>query len=149
MQSKTFETLIGAIVVIIAAGFLIFAYKTTSQGSLNTYELTAKFSRVDGLSNGTEVKLSGIKVGTVSQLTLDPKTYLAVVHMAINDNVKIPEDSSLKITSAQLLGNSYLSLTPGGSDTMLKPGEEIKNTQGSVDIMSLIGRAIYGNSGSK
>jgi phospholipid/cholesterol/gamma-HCH transport system substrate-binding protein len=149
MQSKTFETLIGAIVVIIAAGFIVFAYKTTSQGTLNTYELTAKFSRVDGLSNGTEVKLSGIKVGTVSALTLDPKSYLAIVHMSINDNVQIPDDSSIKITSAQLLGNSYLSLTPGGSDAMLKPGGEIKNTQGSVDIMSLIGRAIYGNSGGK
>jgi phospholipid/cholesterol/gamma-HCH transport system substrate-binding protein len=149
MQSKSFETLIGAIVILIAAGFIYFAYTTTSQGSLNTYELSAKFSRVDGLSKGTEVKLSGIKVGTVSELTLDPKTYLAIVHMAINDNVKIPDDSSIKITSAQLLGSSYLSVTPGGSDTMLKSGGEIKNTQGSVDIMGLIGRAIYGNSGGK
>jgi len=149
MQSKTFETLIGAIVILIAAGFVYFTYTTTSQGSLETYELSAKFSRVDGLSNGTEVKLSGIKIGTVSKLTLDPKTYLAIVHMAINDNVKIPEDSSIKITSTQLLGSAYLSVTPGGSDAMLKSGGEIKNTQGSVDIMSLIGRAIYGNSGSK
>jgi len=149
MQSKTFETLIGAIVILIAAGFVYFTYTTTSQGSLETYELSAKFSRVDGLSNGTEVKLSGIKIGTVSKLTLDPKTYLAIVHMAINDNVKIPEDSSIKITSTQLLGSAYLSVTPGGSDAMLKAGGEIKNTQGSIDIMSLIGRAIYGNSGSK
>ncbi len=149
MQSKTFETLIGAIVIFIAAGFLYFAYTTTSQGSLNSYELTARFSRVDGLSKGTEVRLSGIKVGTVSALTLDPKTYLAIVHMSIRDDVKIPDDSAIKITSAQLLGSSYLSVSPGGSDAMLKPGGEIKNTQGSVDIMSLIGRAIYGNSGGK
>lgn len=149
MQNKTFETMIGAIVIFIAAGFLYFAYTTTSQGSLNAYQLTARFSRVDGLSNGTEVRLSGIKVGTVSALTLDPKTYLAIVHMSIRDDVKIPDNSSIKITSAQLLGSSYLSLSPGGSDQMLPPGGEIKNTQGSVDIMSLIGRAIYGNSGGK
>ena len=63
--------------------------------------------------------------------------------------MKIPDDSSIKITSSQLLGSSYLSISPGGNDTMIKPGGEIKNTQGSVDIMSLIGRAIYGNSGGK
>jgi len=150
MQSKTVETLIGAIVILIAAGFLYFGYINTSQGSLNTYELIARFNRVDGLSVGTDVKLSGIKVGTISELTLDPKNYLAIVHLSIRKDVQIPDDSSLKITSAQLLGNSYMSLTPGGSDKMLPPGGEIKNTQGSVDIMSLIGRAIYGNtSGSK
>jgi phospholipid/cholesterol/gamma-HCH transport system substrate-binding protein len=150
MQSKTVETLIGAIVILIAAGFLYFGYINTSQGSLNTYELIARFNRVDGLSVGTDVKLSGIKVGTISELTLDPKNYLAIVHLSIRKDVQIPDDSSLKITSAQLLGNSYMSLTPGGSDKMLPPGGEIKNTQGSVDIMSLIGRAIYGNtSGNK
>ncbi|HEV2560860.1 MAG TPA: outer membrane lipid asymmetry maintenance protein MlaD [Rhizomicrobium sp.] len=150
MQSKTVETLIGAIVILIAAGFLYFGYINTSQGSLNTYELTARFNRVDGLSVGTDVKMSGIKVGTVSELTLDPKNYLAIVHLSIRKDVQVPEDSSLKITSAQLLGNSYMSLAPGGSDKMLPPGGEIKNTQGSVDIMSLIGRAIYGNtSGTK
>jgi phospholipid/cholesterol/gamma-HCH transport system substrate-binding protein len=130
MQSKTVETLIGAIVILIAAGFLYFGYINTSQGSLNTYELTARFNRVDGLSVGTDVKMSGIKVGTVSELTLDPKNYLAIVHLSIRKDVQVPEDSSLKITSAQLLGNSYLSLSPGGSDKMVPPGGVIKNTLG-------------------
>lgn len=149
MQSRSFETLVGAIVVLIAAGFLYFAYTSTNQGGLDSYPLTARFSRVDGLNNGTEVRLSGIRIGTVSALTLDPKTYLAIVHMSINHDVKIPDDSSIKITSAQLLGSSYLAITPGGDDKMLPPGGELKNTQGSVDIMGLIGRAIYGNSGNK
>jgi phospholipid/cholesterol/gamma-HCH transport system substrate-binding protein len=96
------------------------------------------------------VRLHGIKVGTVSSLVLDPKSYAAIVHLNIHNDVPVPDDSSIKITSAGLLGSSYLAIQPGGSDKMLTAGGEITNTQGSVDFMSLIARAIYGNtSGSK
>ena len=127
-----------------AAGFLYFAYISTSQGSLTGYEVTATFNRVDGLAVGTDVRMSGIKIGTVSALSLNPKTYLAVAHISVNDAVKLPDNSSIKITSSGLLGNSYLSVTPGGSDKMIPPGGRIANTQGSVDLMGLIGRLITG-----
>jgi len=142
MTSKTIETLIGAIVVVVAVGFLYFAYTSTSEGSLTGYPISATFARVDGLAVGTDVRMSGIKIGTVSSLSLDPKTYLAVAHLTINNSVQLPDDSSIKITSAGLLGNSYLSVTPGGSDKMIAPGGRIVNTQGSVDLMGLIGRII-------
>lgn len=142
MQNRTVETLIGAIVVIVATGFLYFAYTSTSEGGLTGYEVSAQFGRVDGLSVGTDVRLSGIKIGTVSSLSLDPKTYRAVAHLSIRNDVKLPDDSSVKITSSGLLGNSYLSVTPGGSDKMIAPGGSIANTQGSVDLMGLIGRMI-------
>lgn len=148
MQSNTVETLIGAIVVAVAAGFLYFAYSTTNAANLSGYELQAKFQRVDGLAVGTDVKLSGIKIGTVSALTLDPKTYQAMVHLSIRNDVKLPDDSSIMVTSTGLLGNSYLSVSPGGSDGMLPPGGTIQNTQGSVDLMSLIGRFASGAGGS-
>ena len=141
-SSKTVETIIGALVVAVAAAFLYFAYTSTSEGSLTGYTVSATFSRVDGLSVGTDVRMSGIKVGTVSSLSLDPKTYLAVAQLTINDNVKLPDGSSIKITSSGILGNSYLSVTPGGSDKMISAGGRITNTQGSVDLMSLIGRMI-------
>jgi phospholipid/cholesterol/gamma-HCH transport system substrate-binding protein len=147
MTSKTVETLIGAIVVVVAAGFLYFAYTSTSQGSLAGYEVTATFNRVDGLAVGTDVRMSGIKIGTVSALSLNPKSYLAVAHLSIGNSVKLPDDSSIKITSSGLLGNAYLSVTPGGSDKMIPPGGRIVNTQGSVDLMGLIGRLI--TSGNK
>ena len=86
--------------------------------------------------------MSGIKIGTVSALSLDPKTYLAVAHLSITNTVKLPDNSSIKITSSGILGNSYLSVTPGGSDKMIAPGGRIPNTQGSVDLMGLIGRMI-------
>lgn len=144
MQNSTVETLIGAIVVAVAVGFLYFAYSTTDAANLSGYELDARFQRVDGLAVGTDVKLSGIKIGTVSALTLDPKTYQATVHLNIRDDVKLPDDSSIMVTSTGLLGNSYLSVSPGGSDDMLPPGGSIRNTQGSVDLMSLIGRFATG-----
>jgi phospholipid/cholesterol/gamma-HCH transport system substrate-binding protein len=149
MQNNTVETLIGALVVLVAAGFLVFAYSTTSMGSINGYELKATFNSADGIASGADVRLHGIKVGTVSAITLDPKTYNAVVHLNIRDDVKIPDDSSVKVITSLLGGNAYLSIQPGGADKMLAAGGTIENTQGSIDLMSLIGRVIYGNSGSK
>jgi len=148
MQNTLFETVIGAVVVAIAAGFLYFAYSSTDRASFSGYEVQARFQRVDGLNVGTDVRLSGIKVGNVSALTLDPNTYQAIVHLNIKNDVKLPDDSSIMVTSTGLLGGSYLSISPGGSDTMIKPGGTIVNTQGSVDLMSLIGRFIAGSSGS-
>lgn len=144
MQNNTVETLIGAIVVVVAVVFLYFAYASTSTAGLSGYEVDAKFQRVDGLNVGTDVRLSGIKIGTVSALTLDPRTYQATVHLNIRKDVKLPDDSSIMVTSTGLLGSSYLSISPGGSDQMIASGGSIKNTQGSVDLMSLIGRFASG-----
>jgi phospholipid/cholesterol/gamma-HCH transport system substrate-binding protein len=147
-SNNTVETLIGAIVILIAVGFLVFAYSTTSVGGVSGYPLTARFSSADGIVSGTEVRLHGIKVGTVSSVELDPKSYLAVVHMNLRSDVPIPDDSSIKVTSSGLLGNAYLSIQPGGGEKNLAAGGRIENTQGSVDLMGLIGRAIYGNTSS-
>jgi phospholipid/cholesterol/gamma-HCH transport system substrate-binding protein len=149
MQNNTVETLIGALVVLVAVGFLAFAYSTTSSGGLSGYELNARFSSADGIAPGADVRLHGIKVGTVSAIDLDPKTYSAIVRLSIREDVKIPDDSSVKVISSLLGGNSYLAIQPGGDDRMLASGQAITNTQGSVDLMGLIGRAIYGNSGAK
>lgn len=149
MQNNTVETLIGALVVLVAAAFLAFAYTTTSSGSISGYNLNARFSSADGIAPGTDVRLHGVKVGTVASVSLDPKSYAAIVHISVSSSVQIPEDSSIKVTSAGLIGNSYLAIQPGGSDKMLAAEGEITNTQGSVDLMGLIGRVIYGNSGGK
>ena len=149
MQNNTFETLIGALVVAVAAGFLFFAYSSTHSGSINGYDVKASFNSADGIATGADVRLHGIKIGTVSSIDLDPKTYDAVVHLSIRDDVQVPDDSSVKVISSLLGGNSYLSIQPGGSTKMLVAGSTITNTQGSIDLMGLIGRVIYGNSGSK
>lgn len=143
-NNNTVETLIGAIVVAVAAGFLFFAYTSTGSGNVAGYDVMARFSSADGIANGTDVRLHGIKIGTVSGLSLDPKTYYAVAHMSIHSDVKIPDDSSVKITSSGFLGNSYVAIQPGGSNKMVAQGGELTNTQGAVDVMGLIGRAVMG-----
>src|SRR3569832_710486 len=143
-NNNTVETIMCATVVVGAAAFLYFAYTNTSSGSLSGYELTAKMPRVDGLATGTDVRLSGIKIGAANAMDLDPKTYLVTLHMSIRNDVQIPVDSSLMVTSSGLLGGSYLSITPGGEDKMLPPGGAITNVQGSVDLMGLVGRFIGG-----
>jgi phospholipid/cholesterol/gamma-HCH transport system substrate-binding protein len=148
MTNNTVETLIGAIVVAVAGAFLFFAYTSAGSGAVSGYEITAKFSSADGISPGTDIRLHGIKIGTISGLSLDPKTYMAVAHLSIRNDVKLPDDSAVKITSSGLLGSSYVAIQPGGSDAMVKPGGELTNTEGSVDLMSLIGRAVMGG-GSK
>lgn len=136
------ETVIGAVVVAIAVLFIAFIYTRTGSGGLSGYEIQARVPRVDGLGVGTDVRLAGIKIGTVSDLTLDPKTYLVTMHMNVRNDVKIPVNSSLMVTSTGLLGSSYISITPGGDDKVLASGGMIENSQGSVDLMSLIGRSI-------
>ena len=143
-QNNIFETLIGAAVVAVAVVFLAFAYYRTGTGSLSGYELNAKLSKVDGLGVGTDVRLAGIKIGSVTDLTLDPKTYLATVHMNIRDDIKIPADSSVLVTSAGFLGSQYLSITPGGDDKMMVAGGYFENAQGSIDVMNLVGRFATG-----
>lgn len=149
MHNETVESIIGAIVIAVAVLFVVFAYRATGATNVTGYELTAKLPRVDGLAVGTDVRLSGIKVGVVSGLTLDAN-YLVTVHMDIHNDVKIPDDSSMVVTSAGLLGSSYLSISPGGSDKMLPPGGVIRNTQGSIDMMGLLSRFVgnSANSGS-
>jgi phospholipid/cholesterol/gamma-HCH transport system substrate-binding protein len=141
------ETLIGAGVVLAAALILLFVWFGKGTGGASGYELNVRLAKADGLGAGTEVRLSGIKVGSVTDLTLDPATYLVTVHMNIDPGVQVPADSSIVVTSAGLLGGAYLSITPGGDDKMLAAGGTIENAQGSIDLMSLIGKFATGGSG--
>ena len=139
-QNNVAETLIGAVVIAVAVGFLAFAYLRTGSGSLSGYEINARLPKADGLSVGTDVRLAGIKIGTVTDLTLDPKTYLVTVHMSIRNDIKLPVDSSVLVTQAGFLGGQYLSITPGGDDKMMSAGSFFENAQGSIDVMGLVNR---------
>src|SRR6478609_2441244 len=138
-QNNVAETLIGAVVIAVAIGFLAFAYTRTGSGSLSGYEVNARLPKTDGLSVGTDVRLAGIKVGTVTDLTLE-KNYLVTVHMSIRDDIKLPVDSSVLVTQAGFLGGQYLSITPGGDDKMMAKGAFFENAQGSIDVMGLVNR---------
>jgi phospholipid/cholesterol/gamma-HCH transport system substrate-binding protein len=150
-QNNIAETLIGAIVVAVAIGFLVLTYLRTGTGSLSGYEVNARLAKVDGLGVGTDVRLSGIKIGSVSGLDLDPKNYIVTAHLNIRSDIQLPTDSSMMITSSGILGSSYLSITPGGDEKNIAPGGFIENTQSanSADLMSLAGRFIGGDNGSR
>ena len=142
------ETLIGAVVVIAIVAALALSY-VFGHGGASGYEVNARLAKVDGLGIGTEVRIAGIKVGSVTALDLDPRTYLVNVHMRLDRDIKVPTDSSLLINSAGLLGTPYLSITPGGDDTMIAAGGSIENTQSvnANDIMNLVGRFATGSGG--
>ncbi len=147
MKRSVVETLIGAAVLLVAALFLVYAFRNVDAGTPQGYELFAKFDRIDGLKKGSDVTISGIKVGTVVDWTLDPKTFQAVVRLSVDSRYKLPRDTSAKLVSESLLGGLSLSLEPGGDDKDLAAGGEITKTQGSVNLLDLIGQAIF--SGTK
>lgn len=144
MNRSLVETLIGAVVIIVAVGFVVMAFNRSDARPTNGYEIIAKFDRVDGLRKGSDVTMSGIKVGTVIDQTLDPTTFRAVVRLSIAGNVKLPKDTAARIVSESLLGGQVLSLEPGGDDAVLAPGGEISKTQGSVNFIDMIARLFVG-----
>ncbi len=107
-----------------------------------SYELVARFPNVTGVSVGTDVRVSGMKVGRVIAQELDPATWQAVLRLAIDRKVSLPADSSAAITSEGLLGGSFIALIPGGEEERLGPGDEIIDTQGATDLMGLVGAVI-------
>ena len=149
MGKNLAETLIGIVVLAGAAIFLSFAYSKGGLKTVDGYKVIGKFDRVDGLAEGSDVRMSGIKIGTVVSQRLDAKTYLAVLTMNVKNDIKLPRDSSIKIVADGLLGDKYLSITPGAEDEMISPGGELFHTQGSVDFLSLMGRMIFSQTAGK
>jgi len=143
LREQWAETVMGVLVIGLTVAFL--AYSLTVGGvarKSGTYEVTARFGEAGALAPGANVSVAGVKVGAVSAITLDPKTYLAVAHLSLDRTVKLPSDSTAKITSDSLLGGAHVAIAPGGAADDLKPGDEIQNTQGAVDLFGLIGQAI-------
>src|ERR671919_3160679 len=147
MARNLLETLLGAIVLIVAIGFLVFAYNTSQVGRESGYELVARFDKVDGLERGSDVRISGIKVGTVIDQSLDPETYRAEVRFSLREDVRLPADTSAAVVSNGLLGGKYLALVPGGDIEMLEAGDEVTLTQSAVNLEDLIGHIIFSQGG--
>jgi phospholipid/cholesterol/gamma-HCH transport system substrate-binding protein len=137
------EVLAGLAVLVVAAGFLAYALATSGSAGVPGYTFSAEFDRIDGLSVGSDVRMAGVKIGSVTDTSIDPKTYLAVVDFTVQKNIELPSDSSAAISSQSLLGGDYLALVPGGSDNMLKPGGRVTITQGSVSLEDLLGKFIF------
>lgn len=149
MKSNTFEAIVGAVVIFLAVVFLFVGFSSMKLKKGNNYNLSALFNRIDGIKLGSDVRMSGIKIGTVTKQELDNSTFEAKVFMSIDSKISIPDDSSAKITTDGLLGGNYISIEPGGSDIYLSNNEEIFFTQGAVDLIGLVGEALFSVEGKE
>ncbi|MBS0518845.1 MAG: outer membrane lipid asymmetry maintenance protein MlaD [Proteobacteria bacterium] len=149
MGRNIVETIVGAIVLVVAGVFVFYAFAKSDRATSSGYELVARFGRIDGLKRGADVTLSGVKVGTVTGIDLDGKTYQAVVHMAVSPSVELPDDTNAKVVSESLLGGMVVVLEPGADKKMLTPGSEIANTQDAISLTELIAKFMFGGTGQK
>ena len=143
------ETVMGGVVLVVAALFLFFAYSTSQVRAVQGYEVSAQFDSVSGIHDGSDVRIGGVKVGTIVSETLDPNTFLANVRISIENAYKLPDDTVAKIVSSGLLGDKFLALVPGGSEQMIAPGGRIKFTQAPVSLENLIGQMIFSQPGAQ
>jgi phospholipid/cholesterol/gamma-HCH transport system substrate-binding protein len=147
MTRNVIETVMGAVVLVIAALFLFFAYSTSQVRAVSGYQVYAKFDRIEGVREGSDVRISGIKVGSITGENLDTSTYLAVVRMSIDPKIKLPTDTIAQIASSGLLGDKYMSLVPGSADDTIPPGGQIKYTQAPISLENMIGQYIFSQQG--
>jgi phospholipid/cholesterol/gamma-HCH transport system substrate-binding protein len=144
MKDSAVETAVGAVVIIIAAVFFYFVYATTERGTAGSgYRVNAAFDNIGAVNVGTDVRMAGIKIGSVVAQELDPETYQARLTLVIAPNVKLAEDTTAKISSEGLLGSPYVALEAGGSETLIPAGGEIEITQGAVDFWKLVSDAMF------
>jgi phospholipid/cholesterol/gamma-HCH transport system substrate-binding protein len=143
MSRNAVETVMGAVVLVVAAVFLFFAYTTTKVTAATGNVYTAQFSRVDGIRDGSDVRINGIKVGQVVSQELDPKTFYANVRISVDPNIKLSTDSVMSIKMSGLLGDKYVDIEPGNDDAVIPPGGKIEHTQAPFDLENAIGQMIF------
>ena len=129
----------GAAVLAVALGFVIYATQGLDlSGQAGSYPLRASFRSVEGITVGSDVRLGGVKVGTITDLQLNPQTFFADATIAVHDPIQLPTDSAILISSEGLLGGNFVELVPGGMVEILAPGDEIEDTQGAVSLIQLL-----------
>jgi phospholipid/cholesterol/gamma-HCH transport system substrate-binding protein len=142
-QRNLAELLTGAVVLLVAAGFLGYAVANTGRASVAGTTLHAKFDRIDGLAIGSDVRMAGVKIGSVHGAAIDPTTFRAVVTFTVLPTLRLPRDSSAEITSDGLLGGKFLAIVPGGDEKVLADGGEVTITQSAVSFEQLLGKFIF------
>ena len=143
MQRNVIETILGAIVLLIAGMFLVFAYTNSDLRPVEGYRVIAKFNAIDGLSVGNDVRIGGVKVGTVVDQRVDQKDYLAVVTMTIRPDIQLPKNTRVSVSSDGLLGGKHVKLEPSSNDDLIAPGGELESTRDVISLEELLGKVIF------
>jgi len=145
MADERAEILAGAAVLAVAIGFTLYAVQGAGlMPAADSYPLTASFRSIEGISVGSEVRLAGVKVGTVTELALNPATFFADATVTVRSDVLLPVDSTILVSSEGLLGGSFIEILPGGALENLEPGAEIEDTQGAISLITLLLRFVGG-----
>jgi len=147
MSRNVIETVMGAVVLAVAGFFVVFAYTSADLGQVEGYEVSASFSSVNGLTVGADMRIGGVRVGSVLSQELNADTYLAEVRMSIDPAVRLPLDTAAVVASESLLGGRFMSLQPGAEEEYIPPGGTIQFTQSTPGLEELLGQAIYGLQG--
>ena len=143
MGRNMIETVMGAVVLLVAITFVAFAFRSSGLTASGGYQVTAHFNDASGLTVGTDVRMSGVKIGTVAAQDLDPVTFLAITTLIINDDIQLPVDSSAKILPDGLLGGNFLALEPGAEEEIILSGGRIEFTQSAINVVELISRFVF------
>jgi phospholipid/cholesterol/gamma-HCH transport system substrate-binding protein len=143
MNKKPVETIMGLVVLLVAVLFLLFAYRVSDLQVVKGYELNAKFLKVGGLNVGSDVRINGIKIGTVTAQNLSPEDYMVNVTMSISPDIKLPVDSIISITNDGLMGNKFVKIEPGKAQTFLNNGDTFEDTQDFKTLEDMVGEIIF------
>ncbi|CUH86188.1 virulence factor Mce family protein [Phaeobacter sp. CECT 5382] len=145
MSHNITEVLAGGVVLAAALGFAVYAGQAAgiSTGRAG-YELAASFRSLEGVGVGTDVRLAGVKIGTVTGVDLNAETFRADTQFSVLEGIQIPDDSAIIISSEGLLGGNFVEVMPGGSPFNFEPGDEVLDTQGAVSLISLLVKFVAG-----
>jgi len=150
MAESTTETIIGGVVLAVAVGFLVFTSNVTGMSNKGaSHELVASFRSVEGISVGTDVRMAGVKIGTVTGLTLNPQTYRAEARLTVPADLSLSSDTQALISTEGLLGGSYVEIVPGGAPDDLADGDTITDTQGAISVVTLLMKFVGGGDNPK
>lgn len=143
MNKKPVETIMGIVVIFVAAFFLYFAYQVSDLQVVKGYDINVRFLKVGGLNVGSDVRINGIKVGTVIAQNLDPEDYVADVKLSISSNIQLPKDSVVSVVSDGLVGNKFIKIEPGKSKEFLQNGDTVANTKDFKTLEDMVGEIIF------
>ncbi|TMM54080.1 outer membrane lipid asymmetry maintenance protein MlaD [Sulfitobacter sabulilitoris] len=149
MSENSTEVIVGGAVLAGAIAFMLYAGQATGYATGSaTYPLTASFRSIEGITVGSDVRLAGVKVGTVTDIELNIETYRASTTVAVQQDIAIPDDSAITVASEGLLGGNFIEIVPGGSPFFFEPGATIEDTQGAVSLISLLLKFVTGSGDS-
>ena len=143
MNKKPVETIMGLVVLAVAALFMVFAYRVSDLQVVKGYEIKARFLKVGGLNTGADVRVNGIKVGTVLSQSINPTDYMVDVKMSLKPDIKLPVDSEITIAGDGLMGDKFIKIEPGQSSEMLKAGSTATNTKDAKSLEDMVGEIIF------